>query len=292
MFRKVLIFTVCSAAACVPSVVFAEEATVLAGAANEATSEQNPGAKPAERATRGVPADESKAKQRRAKRDEGEDERDEDEAKRDEDEDEDEDGGKRKHRRKARERDADDEEEDDGSTPTKRGMPRVHVEGDYQDIEIRRVGASIAVHTSSGSAYGVFTQSVCTRPCDEIIDGRHGAQFYFAGSGMVSSAPFSLGSYRGDVLARVNGGSAAARVGGIITLSIGGVLMLTGGLGVAIGDDRSFLSPGKGAVMLGVGAAAIAGGIVLIVTSKTSFEIVPGTRDEVGVRLENGKLMF
>ena len=193
----------------------------------------------------------------------------------------------------AKEDDDEDEEEEEKPAPKKRGMPRVHIEGNYEDIEIKRVDAMISVVSSRGSATGMVSHSVCTSPCDEIIDGRHGDKFFFMAPGMVGSSGFSLANQKGNIVAKVHGGSFGQRLGSFVLLSVGIVGALTGVTFLALSDTRLGTDyTTTGGVMLGVGAVAITGGVLLFLNSSTTFELVPATKKDAGIRFEGGRLLF
>ncbi len=192
------------------------------------------------------------------------------------------------------------EDDDEALSEPAQGAPRMSIRATYPDVELMKVESTIAVVSSRGSATGVVTRGVCAAPCDEIIDGRDGTQFFFAAPGMVPSQPFKLTNYDGDVEARVRGGSVWRRWGGIMLTGLGGVAVLSGAL-FAIMPLPSF-DPKTGRSVDGsripgiigfvAGAGAMAGGIYMWTTSATTFEITPRTAKSAGVRIENGALLF
>lgn len=178
----------------------------------------------------------------------------------------------------------------------------MHIAATYPNVQLTKVVSSITVVGSGGSATGVVSRGVCAAPCDEIVDGRDGSQFFFSAPGMVASPPFSLKQYDGEIEARVRGGSVWKRFGGISLTSFGGAAVLTGIALTAIGlptteigpdfEIRSEITRTPGLITLGVGAAALAGGIYMLVTSGTTFEIRPRDSESAGIRIENGVLRF
>jgi len=181
------------------------------------------------------------------------------------------------------------------------GAPRVHIEANRPNVEIVRIESGVPVMSDRGRVTGVVVHPVCKAPCGEVVDGRDGAQFYFAAPGMVSSKTFALADKSGDVTARIKGGRAARRYGGLAMTIGGGASTLTGGVfmvaGVAMSGDPKEAAHGErlmtvGGVALGVGAALLVPGIVLLTTNRTSFELVPATPTSTGVRLEGGRIVF
>ncbi|UQA55119.1 hypothetical protein [Polyangium aurulentum] len=181
------------------------------------------------------------------------------------------------------------------------GAPRVHIEANRPNVEIVRVEPGVPVMSDRGPVTGTVVHPVCKAPCGEVVDGRDGAQFYFAAPGMVSSRTFGLADKSGDVTARIKGGSAARRYGGLAMTIGGGASTLTGGVfliaGSAMTGDPAEAAKGErlmtaGGIVLGVGAALLVPGIVLLTTNRTSFELVPATPTSTGVRFEGGRIVF
>lgn len=197
---------------------------------------------------------------------------------------------------------------DDEAPASGDGAPRVHIESDYPKVQIMRIDATIAVVGSRGSATGIVTRPVCTAPCDKVVDGRDGSQFFFTAPGMVGSSAFSLTDKSGDLTARIQGGSAGKRMGGFIMTTSGGALLMAGALVLTIGaisTDISYDDAGNstethgnatamtiGGIGLGVGAALLVPGIIFLSTSGTKYELVPSTARTTGVRIEGGRLLF
>jgi hypothetical protein len=181
------------------------------------------------------------------------------------------------------------------------GAPHVHIEANWPNVEIVRIESGVPVTTDRGTTSGIVVHPVCKAPCGEVVDGRDGAQFYFAAPGMVSSKTFGLADKSGDITARIKGGSEGRRYGGLAMTIAGGASTLTGGIflvaGGAMSADPTEAAKGQrmvtvGAVTLGVGATLLVPGIVLLTTNRTSFELVPATPKRTGVRLEGGRIVF
>lgn len=196
---------------------------------------------------------------------------------------------KKKHKKKHHD-DDDDDDDDDGGEDVK-GVPTLHIESNYPGTLLQRVEGTFSVVTSRSSGMGMVSRTVCAAPCDEPIDGRKGAQFFFTAPGMVGSEQFSLGGRQGDVTARVQGGSAGKRIGGIILTSVGGPFLIMGA-GFAVIDGGKFLGAGLVYGSLGVGAVALGAGIYMWATSGTKIEILPATSKNTGVYLQGGTLHF
>lgn len=191
----------------------------------------------------------------------------------------------------------------DGAAPAAgKGMPRVHIEADRENVRLMRIDAIY----SGLDGEGIMVHPVCKAPCDEVVDAREGHTYFLAGPGMIPSRGFRLKNTTGDVTARVDGGSATARNTGWLLAGFGGAALVGGAILLPMGlagnpvlgsdgnvaqDDRTAMTTG-GAIALGAGAALVATGVVMIVTSKTSLELVRGKDRSAGVRLENGRIVF
>ncbi|HEY2518453.1 MAG TPA: hypothetical protein VGI39_46610 [Polyangiaceae bacterium] len=193
------------------------------------------------------------------------------------------------------------------------GMPRVHIQTENPQVQLHRyMGTAITGYhtTTTYTGHGTISSTapvsttlsevICRVPCDTIVDGRNGDEFFFAGKGVTPSPKFQLFNQSGDLTAAVQPGSKGARVGGLVSLLLGGVAAVTGGTLMIIGANTSsttssFESPSgsmygnysttssssgqglttAGEVALGVGAAAIIAGIILLTNSKTTYTILP-----------------
>ena len=126
-----------------------------------------------------------------------------------------------------------------------------------------------------------FWNRVCRAPCDQPVDSN--GSYSIRGNGIVPSAPFTLPT--GPVRVNVQAGHVGPRIGGLMLTALGGGTLLSGGLLLAFGSLFSELDSGSGSafnsrsyyiaggVLLGAGAAALAGGIVLLVKSRTRVQI-------------------
>ena len=126
--------------------------------------------------------------------------------------------------------------------------------------------------------------AVCTAPCDRIIDATQGDEFYFSGKGITRSERFSLVDVSGDISAHVHPGSEGMRTAAVVGVVTGTLLTLVGGATLASGlawnasndaDSHAAASTAAatGGVLLGVGVAALVTGVVLMVSSSTTYEL-------------------
>ncbi len=126
-----------------------------------------------------------------------------------------------------------------------------------------------------------FWNRICRAPCDQPVDSN--GTYSIRGNGIVPSAPFSLP--RGAVRVNAQVGHVGPRIGGLMLTALGGGTLVGGAtlLGISalfssFSTDSSLGNTTKsyniaGGVMLGIGAAALAGGIVLLVKTRTRVQI-------------------
>lgn len=191
-----------------------------------------------------------------------------------------------------------------------KGMPRVHIESDWPDVELSRVEGSIGGGFHHGN-YGrmdshALLKYVCRAPCDKLVDGREGHAFTISGPGMFPPNQFRLDTSDGDVTARVHGTSVARYAGGAVSVAAGGMFALGGTLFFAANfattgaptpknpdpdrvakDVRSF-----SLVLGGIGVAAVVTGIVLLSTGRSHVELIKTSRGDPLLTLDRGILRF
>lgn len=110
------------------------------------------------------------------------------------------------------------------------GMPRLHIELTRPaDLKLYAVTGEITMtNFRTGSSTGITYSPICAAPCDRVIDGRAGQSFFFNGDGVLKSGKFTLAEHSGDLVARVQPGRPARRVGGIIGMALGGASLGAG----------------------------------------------------------------
>jgi hypothetical protein len=106
------------------------------------------------------------------------------------------------------------------SAPTL-GAPRIHI---VSDRPITLHGATPDLPLS----FGRYQPVACVAPCDQIVDGRGGQLFYFAGDEIPRSDAFRLSEKSGDVRVSVSGGSYPMR-------SVGDTGIVLGSIGAGVG---------------------------------------------------------
>ncbi len=186
--------------------------------------------------------------------------------------------------------------------PTK-GLPRLHIEANRPHVRLMRIERVM----SDDAGEGILVRSVCTMPCDQVIDGRRRQTFFFGAEGMVPSRGFRIASLQGHVVARVDGGSIVARQTGFLLGGFGGAAMLGGvtmlGVGYGLGGTH-LSSEGKivegpnpnlttgGFLTLGIGAALVTTAVILVMTAKTKITLFQADDASARVSLEMGQLRF
>lgn len=137
---------------------------------------------------------------------------------------------------------------------------------------------------------------VCSAPCDKVLDVAPN-QTFTANGDFMPSPSFTLGEHRGDVDLTLRPGNQGVRVAGDVLTVGGGVLAAVGATLVIVGEIVASTTvnvtvdgqPAKsttgdgggkwmvptGAIVGGVGVAALVGGIVALVESRTSVELRP-----------------
>lgn len=170
------------------------------------------------------------------------------------------------------------EEPEDDEPPRKPGSTvRLHVVSD-KPVEVwQQFGGSVGYMSTGGALVVTHNRALCTSPCDEELPA--GGGYFFMGEGMPASGMFSLAGRSGDVTAYVDPGSSGMRGGGWALISVGAAGLAVGAVFTAMGymdvGGDSLFESGQvaGPAMLGGGAAVLAGGIALMVLSRTTFEL-------------------
>ncbi|UQA59204.1 hypothetical protein [Polyangium aurulentum] len=189
-------------------------------------------------------------------------------------------------------------------TRGERGVVRVHIDSDNPGVQLYRLNTSptpgVPMNTTSSLLPLPASELLCLAPCDKVVDGRLGQQFFFAGKDMPASSTFQVFSRAGALAARVEPGSDGRVIAGLL-LDVTGACTLTLGIGITIlgfvdadrqkrnpdgtpmiGADggiiveRGPIVPGgdiAGPIVLGAGALVLVGGIFLGLSGETKFTL-------------------
>jgi len=187
-----------------------------------------------------------------------------------------------------------------------RGVVRLHVDSSDPGIQLYRVSTSsstVQYRTNPGTV-AAFPQSDlnCLAPCDKLLDGRLGQQFFFGGAGMPPSSTFQVYGRSGPLSASVEPGNDARYIAGLLTGTFGGLTATIGAtvwaLGYIEGDQQKKnrdgtpmidakgniiiehgpLIPGgkvAGPISFGIGAAALVVGILVGRSAEISYTLSP-----------------
>jgi len=157
-----------------------------------------------------------------------------------------------------------------------RGRPRIHLElARDKPVTLYEVDAEIVASGYNASMYGMKFRSVCVAPCDRIIDGSRGQQFFLAtgeSAMWTASRKLTLAQRSGDVPIYVKPGNRGMRLAGAILFGIG--------LGCVIGGPLLFLTKSTrpaGIAFLAVGGPTLLAGLPMMILGRTRYEI--GARD-------------
>lgn len=178
----------------------------------------------------------------------------------------------------------------DEPTPPAEGVVRMHIDVDDPKVQLHRHEGTAAHWVPNRVVVTEVSTLICRAPCDQLVDGSKGEEFFFTGNGITPSSRFQLFDKRGDVSAEVKPGSSAGRIVGFVGAAAGAALVAAGAVSVLLGSksspsleqvDGKFVvretdDPGlktAGYVMLGTGGAALVGGIWLWVANGTTFEL-------------------
>jgi hypothetical protein len=188
-----------------------------------------------------------------------------------------------------------------------KGLPRLRIEADRPGVRLLRIDRVM----SDEMGEGILVKTVCTAPCDQVIDGRKRHTFFFGADGMVPSRGFRLSRLDGDLVAHVRGGSIIARQTGFLFGGFGGVAVLGGISMLGVGytrNDAHLSNEGKvvegpntnlttgGFITLGVGAVMVTTAIILVLTAKTKITLMHAHADaeqkSARITFEGGGLRF
>lgn len=168
------------------------------------------------------------------------------------------------------------------------GVVRLHIDSPRPATVIEQRSALVGAY----GGYGVVLageRTVCTSPCDAVVDGSGGRVFRLASDAYPEPGPFGFTGMKGDVTMHLAPGSTGRRVGGVLAIVFGSIAVLTGAVLLPVGLDStttdentgvtvkvpSSRATSAGAGLLGGGIAAIVGGSVLFVTGATKMSLEP-----------------
>lgn len=156
--------------------------------------------------------------------------------------------------------------------------PRVHLSLTRdKPVTLYEVQSEVVAGGYNASLYGMSFRSVCTAPCDRVIDGGRGQQFFLAtGEGVVwtASRKFTLEQAGGALDIAVRPGGRGLRIVGAILLGIG--------IGAAIGGSilvigRSTRTAGFG--LLGAAVPGLGAGIPMTILGRTRYRMGERVRE-------------
>ncbi len=157
-----------------------------------------------------------------------------------------------------------------------RGRPRVHLELTRdRPVTLFEIDSEIVASGYNASMYGMKFRSVCAAPCDAVVDGSRGQEFFLGtGEGAIwtASRKFTLAEREGPLDIRVKPGSRALRIIGAVVLGIGIGASIGGGV---LAVPKSTRTPGL--ILLAVGVPGLLAGIPMIIFARTRYEL--GARD-------------
>jgi len=193
------------------------------------------------------------------------------------------------------------------SGPTK-GMPFIHVESNWEEVELQRVDGEIGASVySTKNQIGPQTVSkyICEAPCDKLVDGREGHRFFFSGPGMLPSQQFRLEQRDGYITARVHGMGLGRMVGGVLLTTFGGTFALSGTMLFGLSfmstkptatnpdpDQSTGEMRTAGLIIGGIGTGMLVGGILLVAGGRTRVELLKTDRGETALAWDRGAFRF
>lgn len=152
------------------------------------------------------------------------------------------------------------------------GKPRIHLELTRpRVVKLYEIDSEIVASGYYSSVYGMQFRSRCVAPCDRVIDGTRGQDFFLSTgeSGVMnSSRRFSLTDKTGDVTIRVKPGNTGLRMVGAVLLGLGIGCLLGGAVLTALPSTRK-----TGYVFLGIGAPSLVAGIPMLILGRTRYEL-------------------
>lgn len=193
------------------------------------------------------------------------------------------------------------------TAPTK-GMPFVHVESNWDEVELHRVDGELGAGVyGNKDQVGPQTLSkyICEAPCNKLVDGRDGHRFFFSGPGMYPSQQFRLEQQDGYITARVRGVGLGRLIGGVLLTTTGGMFALSGtmlfGFSYLEGQptaENPDPSQGQqtmrtaGMIVGGIGTGMLIGGIYLLSGGRTHVDLIKTPKGETALAWDRGAFRF
>jgi hypothetical protein len=169
------------------------------------------------------------------------------------------------------------------------GVVRLHIDSPVPANVIEHAGTQFAQVGNYGVVLTHF-RPVCSAPCDKVIDGTAGQEFALVGS-FPSPKAFQLAGLKsGDYNLSLKPGSTGMRVGGVVSIVLGGTLALTGAvllpIGVAADSCSAYdlqlgtCTPSSGLKNAGIGTlvvglVALGAGIAMAAVSGSEYTLAP-----------------
>ncbi|MBK8255009.1 MAG: hypothetical protein IPK82_20415 [Polyangiaceae bacterium] len=123
---------------------------------------------------------------------------------------------------------------------------------------------------------------ICVAPCDRLIDGRTGGQFFFGGIGVNRSKTFTLMDRPPNVSIHVDAGYRAQRIGGLLMAAFSGAGALSGGALLLAGQsDATTL---VGGIAIGTNLAMVVVGVIVANTCSTKYTFARTSSGTLGFR--------
>lgn len=162
-------------------------------------------------------------------------------------------------------------------TPTEErpsmGKPRVHLEvSSGRSVEMQRIVGGLYAAGYGVSMSGVTWETVCSSPCDRVVDASTGAPFVLGDVPLVFSRKFKLNDRSGDVHIDVKPGRPGVMIGGVLLTGVGGGLAVSGPMLIALDSEgRNWRQ--TGIILTAVGVPMLAAGIAMMVLGRTRYKI-------------------
>jgi hypothetical protein len=167
--------------------------------------------------------------------------------------------------------------EPDAVDPTpSRGRPIVHLEltrKTRRPVKLFEINSEIVASGYNASLYGMNFSTVCTAPCDRVVDGTRGQDFFLGMSDTglwTASRKLSLEDKEGTVNIRVKPGNRGMRVAGAILLGIGIGCTIGGAVFMIPTRTNTLRTPGI--ALLAIGIPSFAAGLPMMLLGRTRYE--------------------